>query len=115
MRSSPLAKDMMWPVRVRAPSPKMQTSSPRRAASAASASAAAFWDLESLLLTGMASIFRANHPRSGTSKNPRYIRNRTGRSVDAAIRTASTKDTWLATSSAPPDSGRRCPPTTRVR
>ena len=94
---------------------KMHTVSPERAASTACPSAASFSSWLSRLDTGIASIRRANQPSSGTSKNPLNIRKRTGRPATAAISTASTKDTWFATSRAPPRSGIRSFPRTFIR
>ncbi len=46
---------------------------------------------------------------------PLYIMKRTCRSVDASSSTASTKETWLQTKSAPPFSGMLSRPRTRMR
>ncbi len=113
MRSNPRLNGSRLPVRLIAPSAKMQTTWP--ASSSALALSSDATTSCRLADTGIACMKRSIGLKSGISKNGRQTMNRTKRCTDAPIRKPSTCDRWFDTSSAGPRNGTWSCPTMRMR
>jgi hypothetical protein len=103
------------PVRVMAPSAKMQTTSPRARASLAARRALMMPRGPPWLSMGMTRARRSSSRRNGTRVNGAQMMKRTGRFWAMNTRKASMKLTWLQTNRAGPVAGMFSRPKTRMR